>query len=207
MDELAHAAKADPVDFRRKHLKPGSRHLKVLEEVAKRSGWGAPLPEGVGRGVAIVESFKTIVAHVIEASVKEDGSPKVLKVTTVVDAVSRRIPRTVRVADAGLRALVAMATIVDFLLAWHARAHATRTGGTGMPRGSRLSGAAVQEIGSIIRRLRDEQGLTIMIVEQNLQLIRSVADYCLVMDKGQLIDRILPGDLEDPEVAKRYLAI
>jgi isoquinoline 1-oxidoreductase beta subunit len=67
-------------------LKPGSRHLAVLDEVAKRSGWGTPTAEGVGRGVAIVESFKTIVAHVIEARLKEDGSPKVLKITTVVDA-------------------------------------------------------------------------------------------------------------------------
>jgi branched-chain amino acid transport system ATP-binding protein len=65
----------------------------------------------------------------------------------------------------------------------------------------------VQEIGAIIRRLRDEEGLTIMIVEQNLQLIRSVADYCLVMDKGQIIARISPDELEDPEVAQRYLAI
>ncbi|HSJ78404.1 MAG TPA: molybdopterin cofactor-binding domain-containing protein, partial [Erythrobacter sp.] len=77
MDELAAAAGEDPYQFRRKHLPAGSRHLAVLDMVAKRSGWGTPLPEGVGRGIAIVESFGTIVAEVVEASVKEDGSPKV----------------------------------------------------------------------------------------------------------------------------------
>lgn len=85
MDELALAAGEDPYQFRRKHLPAGSRHLAVLDMVAKRSGWGTPLPEGVGRGVAIVESFGTIVAEVVEASVKDDGSPKVLKAWAAVD--------------------------------------------------------------------------------------------------------------------------
>lgn len=85
MDELAATAGADPYQFRRKHLPEGSRHQKVLDEVAKRSGWGTPLPAGTGRGIAIVESFGTIVAEVIEATTKEDGSPKVLKAWAVVD--------------------------------------------------------------------------------------------------------------------------
>jgi isoquinoline 1-oxidoreductase beta subunit len=85
MDELAAAAGEDPYKFRRKHLAPDSRHVKVLDEVVKRANWDSPLPEGVGRGIAIVESFGTIVAEVVEATVKEDGSPKVLKAFAVVD--------------------------------------------------------------------------------------------------------------------------
>jgi branched-chain amino acid transport system ATP-binding protein len=65
----------------------------------------------------------------------------------------------------------------------------------------------VQEIAAIVRRLRDEQGLTILLVEQNLTFIQAVADSCLVMDKGAIIARIAPDELSDPAVAQRYLAI
>jgi branched-chain amino acid transport system ATP-binding protein len=65
----------------------------------------------------------------------------------------------------------------------------------------------VQDIGRIIRRLREEERLTVLIVEQNLSLIRAVADRCVIMDKGAVVDEIAPGVLDDPEVAARYLSI
>jgi isoquinoline 1-oxidoreductase subunit beta len=85
VDELAAAAGKDPYEFRMAHLPKDGRHAKVLEEAAKRAGWGTALPAGTGRGIALVESFNTIVAEVIEATTNADGSPKVLKVTAVVD--------------------------------------------------------------------------------------------------------------------------
>lgn len=85
MDELAAAAEEEPYRFRRKHLPEGSRHLAVLDAVAERSDWDSPLPDGVGRGMAIVESFGTIVAEVVEVMMQPDGTPKVLKAFAVVD--------------------------------------------------------------------------------------------------------------------------
>jgi urea ABC transporter ATP-binding protein UrtE len=65
----------------------------------------------------------------------------------------------------------------------------------------------VQEIGRAIVRLRDEEGLTVVIVEQNLALIRAVADRCVVIDKGTVVATLPPSALDDPETAQRYLAI
>src|SRR5262249_16338226 len=70
----------------RRHLLPaGSRHRRVLEAAAEKSGWGEPLPAGVGRGIALVESFGTVVAHVVEASLGPRGAPRVHRVTAAVD--------------------------------------------------------------------------------------------------------------------------
>jgi branched-chain amino acid transport system ATP-binding protein len=65
----------------------------------------------------------------------------------------------------------------------------------------------IQKIGRIIRRLSAEEGLTVIIVEQNLELIEASADRCLVMDKGAIIAEIEPLALKDPQVSEKYLAI
>jgi isoquinoline 1-oxidoreductase subunit beta len=85
IDEVAHAAGQDPLSFRRKLLEKQPRMKAVLDLAAEKAGWGTPLPPGKGRGIAVAEAFKTLVAQVAEVSVSKDGEVRVDRVVCAVD--------------------------------------------------------------------------------------------------------------------------
>lgn len=85
IDEAAHAAGADPLEYRLAMLDKAPRHKAVLEKVAEMSDWHAPSTEGVAKGVAIVESFGTIAAQVMEVDMTS-GRPRMNTVWAACDA-------------------------------------------------------------------------------------------------------------------------
>jgi isoquinoline 1-oxidoreductase subunit beta len=85
IDELAHKANKDPLDFRMELLSQPSDTRRVLQKLREVSHWDIPLPKGKGRGVAQWMFFAGLCAQVVEVTYMADKSIKVDKVTAVID--------------------------------------------------------------------------------------------------------------------------
>ncbi|WOS65955.1 xanthine dehydrogenase family protein molybdopterin-binding subunit [Sinorhizobium fredii] len=85
IDELAHAAGVDPLEYRRRLLQHKPRLLAALDLAAEKAGWATALPSGKGRGIALSEDFGSFAAMISEVSVDDEGSLKTERIICAVD--------------------------------------------------------------------------------------------------------------------------
>ncbi len=85
IDELAHAAGKDPLEFRRGLMSKNPKHLAVLNKAAELAEWGKPLPQGVHRGICQNGGFGSYCAAVAEVSADAKGKLKVHRIVSVID--------------------------------------------------------------------------------------------------------------------------
>jgi isoquinoline 1-oxidoreductase beta subunit len=96
MDELAAAAKQDPVAYRLALLDKNPRAKTVLALAAEKAGWGKPLPPRTGRGVSLQHVFGSYLAQVAEVEVAKDGTVRVKRCVCAVDCGIPVNPDTIR---------------------------------------------------------------------------------------------------------------
>jgi isoquinoline 1-oxidoreductase beta subunit len=121
IDELAHAAGKDPVEFRRALLDGHPRFKRVLEFCAEKAGWGKEVPAGRGRGIAVHESFGSYVAHVAEVSVADSGKVRVHRVVAAIDCGPVVNPDTVAAQLEGATAFALSAALYGEISFEHGR--------------------------------------------------------------------------------------
>jgi isoquinoline 1-oxidoreductase beta subunit len=85
IDELAHSAGRDPLEFRQAIMAKNPKQLAVLNATAERAGWNTPPPSGVYRGIAQQAGYGSYTAAVAEVSVSDAGELKIRKITAGTD--------------------------------------------------------------------------------------------------------------------------